>query len=136
MLFLIQFCSNLFWMVQNDPHFVPNIFLCQKSQILGVFFSFVCEKSWRAGRRTMKFTPCMLHVMYRKNLKNTKILRAALHCEIYIWNIKIFVTCHLIVVEIFGDFGSEFFMTIQLVPNSFQIHCNALFSKCKGSSKD
>ena len=32
--------------------------------------------------------------------------------------------CHLIVVEIFGDFGTEFFMTIQLVPNSFQIHCS------------
>ena len=30
-------------MVQNDPNFVPNICLCQKSQILGVFFSFVCE---------------------------------------------------------------------------------------------
>ena len=28
---------------------------------------------------------------------------------------KIFVTCHLIVVEIFGDFGIEFLMTI---------HCN------------
>ena len=124
MLFVIQFWSNLFWMVQNDPNFVPNIFLCQKSQILGVFFSFVCETLWRAGRRTMKFTPCMLHVMYRKNLKNTKILRAALHCEIYIWNMKIFVTCHLIVVEIFGDFGTEFLMTIQIVPNSFQINCS------------
>ena len=56
------------------------------------------------------------------NLKNTKIIRAALHCEFYIWNIKIFVTCHLIVVEIFGDFGTEFFMTIQLVPNSFQLY--------------
>ena len=29
----------------------------------------------------------------------------------------------MIVVEIVGDFGTEFFMTIQLVPNSFQIHC-------------
>ena len=31
-------------MMQNDPHFVLNLFLCQNSQILGVFFGFVCEK--------------------------------------------------------------------------------------------
>ena len=37
---------------------------------------------------------------------------------------KIFVTCHLIVVEIFGDFGTDFLMTIQLVPNCFQINCS------------
>ena len=37
---------------------------------------------------------------------------------------KIFVTCHLIVVEIFGDFGTDFLMTIQIVPNSFQINCS------------
>ena len=37
---------------------------------------------------------------------------------------KIFVPCHLIVVEIFGDFGTEFLMTIQIVPNSFQINCS------------
>ena len=37
---------------------------------------------------------------------------------------KIFVTCHLIVVEIFGDFGTEFLMTIQIVPKGFQINCS------------
>ena len=37
-LFVIQFLSNLFWMVQNYPNFVPNIFLCKKNQIWGVFF--------------------------------------------------------------------------------------------------
>ena len=124
MLFLIQFWSSLFWMVQNYPNFVPNIFLCKKSQIFCVFFSFVCETLWRAGWTTMKFTPCMLHVIYKKNVKNTKIVWAALHCEFYIWNMKIFVTCHLIVVEIFGDFGTDFLMTIQLVPNCFQINCS------------
>ena len=124
MLFLIQFWSNLFWMVENDPNFVRNIFLCQKNQILGVFFSFVGEASWRAGQTTMKFAPCMLYVIYKKNVKNTKIVWAALHCEFYIWNMKIFVTCHLIVVEIFGDFGTEFLMTIQIVPKGFQINCS------------
>ena len=123
MLCLIQFCSNLFWMVQNYPNFVPNIFLCKKKSNTGCIFSFVCETLWRAGRRTMKFAPCMLHVMYRENLKITKEL-PALHCEFYIWNMKIFVTSHLIVVEIFGDFGTDFLMTIQLVPNCFQINCS------------
>ena len=28
-----QLWSNLFWMMQNDPNFVPNMFLCQNSQI-------------------------------------------------------------------------------------------------------
>ena len=37
---------------------------------------------------------------------------------------KIFVTCHLIIVEIFGDFGTDFLMTMQIVPNSFQINCS------------
>ena len=37
---------------------------------------------------------------------------------------KIFVTCHLIVVELFGDFETELLMTIQIVPNSFQINCS------------
>ena len=48
-----------------------------------------------------------IHTMHaschvQKNLENKKNLRAALHCEFYIWNIQIFLTCHLIVVEIFG----------------------------------
>ena len=67
LLFLIQFWSNLFWMVENYPNFVRNIFLCQKNQILGVFFSFVGEASWRAGQTTMKFAPCMLYVIYKKH---------------------------------------------------------------------
>ena len=36
--FLILICSNLFWMIKNYPNFVPNVFLCQNFQILGVFF--------------------------------------------------------------------------------------------------
>ena len=60
----------------------------------------------------------------KKKPKKHKNSPGALHCEIYIWNMKIFVTCHLIVVEIFGDFGTEFLMTIQIVPNSFQINCS------------
>ena len=109
-------------MVQNDPNYLQNIFL--KKSNIGCIFSFVCETLWRAGRITMKFSPCMLHVIYRKNVKNTKIVWAALHCEFYIWNMKIFVTCHLIVVELFGDFETELLMTIQIVPNSFQINCS------------
>ena len=60
-------------------------------------------------------------VMNRKNLKNTKILRAALHCEIYIWNIEIFVTSHSIVVEIFGDFGTDFLWPFNSSPTVFRL---------------
>ena len=39
---------------------------------MGCIFSFVCETSWRAGRITMQFSPCMLHVIYRKKPKKHK----------------------------------------------------------------
>ena len=32
-------------MMQNYQNVVPNVFVCQTSQILGVFFGFVCEKN-------------------------------------------------------------------------------------------
>ena len=38
MLFVIQFWSNLFWMVQNYPNFVPYIFHWKKSNIGSIFF--------------------------------------------------------------------------------------------------
>ena len=40
------------------PTFCAKYLSLSNSQILGVFFGFVCEKSRRAGQRTMKFTPC------------------------------------------------------------------------------
>ena len=65
-----------------------------------------------------------IHTMYaschvQKNLKYTNIPRTALHSEFYIWNIRIFVTCHLIVVEIFGDFGPDFFLLFNSSPTVF-----------------
>ena len=93
MLFLIQFCSNLFWMVQNDPNFVPNIFLCKKKSNTGCIFSFVCETSWRAGRTTMKFTPCMLHVIYKKKCKKHKNCLGS--PSLWILHLKYENSCHL-----------------------------------------
>ena len=39
------------------------IFFLLTGQISGVFGEFVCGNSWRAGRRSLKFIPRMLHVM-------------------------------------------------------------------------
>ena len=88
--FLIQLCSNLFWMMQNYPNFVPNVFLCQKSQVLGVFFGFVCEKTWRAGQIDLKLGMQKLWILFWKKLENNNFIPAALHCEFDIWNIQIF----------------------------------------------
>ena len=69
------------------PKFCVKYFFLLTGQILGVFGEFVCGNSWRAGRRSLKFIPRMLHVMPPKKLENDKFLRTALHCEFYIWNI-------------------------------------------------
>ena len=42
---------------------VCQFFSLLKKSNIGYIFSFVCETSWRAGRITMTFTPCLLHVM-------------------------------------------------------------------------
>ena len=103
------------------------IFFLLTGQISGVFGEFVCGNSWRAGRRSLKFIPRMLHVMAQKKLENDKFLRTALHCEFYIWNKQIFLPhgdIELRYLEL------RFLANIQLVP---KIMSDSLFSKCKGS---
>ena len=48
-------CSNLFWMMQNPPNFVPMVVFCccQNSEIFGVFLS-SSVKTWRAGQINFK----------------------------------------------------------------------------------
>ena len=76
--------------MQNYQNFVPNVFLCQKSQVLGVFFGFVCEKTWRAGQIYLKLGMQKLWILFWKKLENNNFIPAALHCEFDIWNIQIF----------------------------------------------
>ena len=109
------------------PKFCVKYFFLLTGQISGVFGEFVCGNSWRAGRRSLKFIPRMLHVMPQKKLENDKFLRTALHCEFYIWNIQIFLPhgdIELRYLEL------RFLANIQLVP---KIMSDSLFSKCKGS---
>ena len=109
------------------PKFCVKYFFLLTGQISGVFGEFVCGNSWRAGRRSLKFIPRMLHVMPPKKLENDKFLRTALHCEFYIWNIQIFLPhgdIELRYLEL------RFLANIQLVP---KIMSDSLFSKCKGS---
>ena len=76
--------------MQNYQNVVPNVFVCQKSQILGVFFGFVCEKTWRAGQIDLKLGMQKLWILFWKKPENNNFIPAALHCEFDIWNIQIF----------------------------------------------
>ena len=76
--------------MQNYPNFVANGFLCRKGQILGVFFGFVCEKTWRAGQIDLKLGMQKLWILFWKKPENNNFIPAALHCEFDIWNIQIF----------------------------------------------
>ena len=77
--FLILICSNLFWMIKNYPNFVPNVFLCQNFQILGVFF-------WICLWKNLNGWSQKLEILFGKKLENGNFLLAAVHCEFDIWN--------------------------------------------------
>ena len=87
------------------PKFCVKYFFLLTGQISGVFGEFVCGNSWRAGRRSLKFIPWMLHVMPQKKLENDKFLRTALHCEFYIWNIQMWIL--LIFLFLQGNFQEK-----------------------------
>ena len=72
------------------PKFCAKCFSLSKSQILGVFFGFVCEKTWRAGQIDLKLGMQKLWILFWKKLENNNFIPAALHCEFDIWNIRIF----------------------------------------------
>ena len=121
--FLIQLCSNLFWMMQNYPNFLPNVFLCQNSQILGVFFGFVCEKSWTAGQINLKLGMQKLYILFWKKLENNNFIRAAVHCEFYIWNIQIFANFFSLPGSKQNYLDSFFKGSGQLVPSIWFAAC-------------
>ena len=72
------------------PKFCAKCFSLSKSQILGVFFGFVCEKTWRAGQIDLKLGMQKLWILFWKKPENNNFIPAALHCEFDIWNIQIF----------------------------------------------
>ena len=61
--------------MQNYQNLVPNVFVCQKNQILGVFFGFVCEKTWRAGQIDLKLGMQKLWILFWKIQKTLILFR-------------------------------------------------------------
>ena len=69
----------------------PNFYFSKKNIIFWFFLWFFCGKCWRGGLRRVKFWSFLSWDICKRKVQNSFFVSAALHCEIWIWNIQLWI---------------------------------------------